>query len=160
MSEVRTITVNSRKLDGSIARHWNCRLIKVTGTLIEARGVFPDDIDHTELGVIRRGTTSYEYFWTDRWYNVFRFDDPDGTLRGFYCNICKPAEFDGRVIDYIDLDIDILVEPDLTYRLVDIEEYRANINFMGYSEEVQDGVADGLSACKSHIASGQSPFSG
>ncbi|MEO8650029.1 MAG: DUF402 domain-containing protein [Acidobacteriota bacterium] len=159
MLEEKMITVNSRKIDGIIARHWDCRLLRVCGALIEAQGVFENEVDHAELGIIRRGTISHEYFWTDRWYNVFRFDEPDGTPRGFYCNICKPAEFDGRVLDYVDLDIDILVEPDLTYRIIDVEEYSVNANLMAYSDKLQTHVAAGLAACESHIKKGGFPFS-
>jgi hypothetical protein len=36
------------------------------------------------------------------------------------------AEFDGRVLSYVDLDIDVLVAPDLTYKILDVEDFEAN----------------------------------
>jgi hypothetical protein len=51
--------------------------------MIELTGEFAEDVEHSNLGQIKNGTVSHEYFWLDRWYNVFRFHEPDGTLRNF-----------------------------------------------------------------------------
>ena len=45
---------------------------------------------------LHRERISLEYYWLDRWYNVFRFSDPDGKLRNYYCNVNVPPQFDGR----------------------------------------------------------------
>src|SRR5437773_623966 len=106
MSGEREITVISRNYDLSIRRKWKGRLIRHSLPLIELVGEFDRDVAHPELGIISRGTLSYEYYWLDRWYNVFRFDKPCGELRSYYCNINMPPKFEGDVIDYVDLDID------------------------------------------------------
>jgi protein associated with RNAse G/E len=41
------------------------------------------------------------------------------------------------VLNYIDLDIDVLVAPDLTYKILDVEDFEANAKRYDYPNEVQ-----------------------
>ena len=84
-----------------------------------------EEIKHDLLGTIAIGTTSIEYYWLDRWYNIFRFAQPTGELRSYYCKSTSRRNFDGQILSYIDLDIDILVEPDISYRMLDLEDFEA-----------------------------------
>ena len=104
--------------------------------VIVAKGVFDLDVDHKKLGFIRRGTVSYEFYWPDRWYNVFRFHEPEGDLRGFYCNFATPAVVRDRVLDYIDLDIDVLADSELNYEVLDLDEFAERTIRYGYTEEI------------------------
>lgn len=163
-SEIRslneTITVNSRKFDGSIQRSWTCRLIKQNGPLFVFEGVFDFDVSHNDLGFIRRGTVSYEYYWLDRWYNVFRFHEPEGDLRNYYCNINMPPVFESGVLDYVDLDLDVLVQPDLSYRILDREDFEQNAKRFGYSDEIRVNVNAAMSDVIKLIEKRQFPFPG
>ncbi|HEX6124035.1 MAG TPA: DUF402 domain-containing protein [Pyrinomonadaceae bacterium] len=138
------ITVNSRKYDGTIRRSWTCEIAEQSDSLLVLVGEFDDDVMHSHLGHIKKGTLSYEYYWLDRWYNVFRFHEPSGSLRNFYCNLNMPPEFSGGILDYVDLDIDILVWPDYDYVLLDHEEYERNAKVFGYPAEVDAKVEAGL----------------
>ena len=110
MSEIiQKAVINSRKFNGKIHRSWKADLIKKQDSLLIFVGEFEKEVKHSELGVIGRGTISYEYYWLDRWYNIFKFFEPNGNLRNFYCNLNMPPEFKEGVLDYIDLDIDVLV---------------------------------------------------
>jgi protein associated with RNAse G/E len=106
------VTVNSRKYDLKIRKSWQCHLIERDDSLLTLVGEFDSDISHAGLGSIARGTMSKEYYWLDRWYNVFHFCEPDGSFRNFYCNITMPPKFEDLVIDYVDLDLDVIVWPD------------------------------------------------
>ena len=138
------ITVNSRKYDGSIRKSWTCELIEEVGDLIVAVGRFDDDVNHSDLGLITQGTLSYEYFWLDRWYNIFRFVTADGAFRNYYCNVCMPPEFSKGVLDYVDLDIDVLVDPDFSYRILDRHDFETNSVLFNYPIEVRDQVEAAL----------------
>ena len=151
------ITVNSRSYDGSIRRSWTCELIERQVPLLVFVGEFDDDVDHPDLGRIEKGTVSYEYYWFDRWYNIFRFHLPNGELRNFYCNISMPPQFDGEVLDYVDLDIDIVVWPDLRHTVLDREDYVANARRFGYPPEVNAKVEDTLNELLELIASRDLP---
>ncbi len=138
------ITINSRKFDGSIRRSWQCDLVEQNGPLYIFRGVFEQEVLHPDLGTIRRGTISYEYYWLDRWFNIFRFHEPDGQLRNFYCNISMPPAFENAVLDYIDLDIDVLIWPDWKYEILDLAEYESNARDFEYPDDVRFRVKAAL----------------
>ena len=131
------IIVSVLKYDLREHRRWPARIAKTAGPLLVLDAVFAEEIQHDLLGTISSGTISTEYYWLDRWYNVFRFSDPDRTLKSFYCNVNTPPHFDGRVLSYIDLDIDVLVAPDLTYKILDVDDFEENAKRYGYPEDVQ-----------------------
>ena len=136
------VRVDSLKYDGSLHRSWPARLVRREGALLVVDGVFDTEVRHGLLGTIAAGTRSTEYYWTDRWYSVFRFREPAGQLRNYYCNINRPAEFDGCVLTFVDLDIDVLVAPDFTYAVLDEEEFKTHAAQFGYTDEVFRRVAE------------------
>ncbi len=131
-----SIKVLACKYDGSVHRSWNVRLQTETAELWIFEGVFEEKISHPLLGVIRPGTVSIEFYWKNHCYNVFRFNEPEGPLRSFYCNINLPPVLEGDVLSYVDLDIDILVKPDLTYQVVDLDEFLENASKHQYPPEI------------------------
>jgi len=125
------------KFDGAEHRRWSARLIEKVDSLIVLDAKFEEHIEHDLLGTIPIGTLSTEYYWLDRWYNVFRFRDADLNLKRFYCNINMPPRFDGQTLTYVDLDIDVLVEPDLSYRVLDLEDFQENARQYNYPVDLQ-----------------------
>ena len=150
-------TINSRRFDGTIKRSWNCELISRDNDLLTFVGVFVLDVDHPDLGHIKKGTISYEYYWLDRWYNIFRFCEPDGTFRNYYCNINMPPVYENGVLDYVDLDIDIVVWPDGTVVTLDEEDYQRNSRRFGYPEYIENLVTSAIDELKQLIDDGQMP---
>ena len=139
-----TITINSRKFDGSVQRSWECEFVERSGDLLTFYGEFQLDVEHPDLGFIRRGTGSYEYYWLHRWYNIFRFHEPDNRLRNFYCNINIPPTFGHGILDYVDLDIDVLVNADLSYKVLDVDDFERNSLLFGYTKEIEKQVDKSL----------------
>ena len=152
------IVVHVLKYDGLEHRRWPARIAKIEGPLLVLDAVFEDEIEHDLLGTILSGTISTEYYWLDRWYNVFRFSDPDGRLKNYYCNVNQPPSFDGRVLSYIDLDIDVFVAPDLTYKILDVEDFEENARRYAYPEEVQANARRAVDDLTALIESGAFPF--
>ncbi|MEQ1606706.1 MAG: DUF402 domain-containing protein [Pyrinomonadaceae bacterium] len=138
------VTINSRKFDGSIRRSWNCGLIGTKANSLVFVGVFDLDVFHPDLGEIKRGTISYEYYWLDRWYNIFCFHEPDGTFRNYYCNVNMPPVFTGGVLDYVDLDIDVVIWPDLSFKILDEAEFEQHAIKFGYPDDVRKNTASAL----------------
>jgi hypothetical protein len=152
------VSVHARKFDGRLHREWQARLVARVDSLIVVEGVFEEEIRHPQLGVIAPGTLSAEYYWTDRWYSVFRFREPSGELRNYYCNINLPAEFDGRVLTFVDLDIDVLVAPDRSVRILDEDEFAANAARYNYPAHVRDAVPRALAELLDLIERRDDPF--
>ncbi|MEO5859821.1 MAG: DUF402 domain-containing protein [Pyrinomonadaceae bacterium] len=132
----RIYTVNSRKFDGTIHRSWKCEFVSGDDEKIELVGSFEHQVKHQDLGVIEAGTVSHERFYFNRWFNHFTFEYPAGTLRNHYINICMPPQIGDDFIDYVDLDIDVIVWPDGRRQIVDEEEFEANRMGFSYPENV------------------------
>lgn len=130
-----SITVRVLKHDGSEYRRWTAQLARREGSLIVLDAEFDIDVSHELLGRIARGTRTVEYYWMDRWYNIFRFLNDDGTTRLWYCNVNTPPELREQTLTYVDLDLDILVQPDFSARILDAEEFEMNAGKFGYSDE-------------------------
>ncbi|MDM7922916.1 MAG: DUF402 domain-containing protein [Pyrinomonadaceae bacterium] len=154
----RTIKINSRKYDQSIRRSWICDLIEEKDGLVVFVGVFDRVVEHPDLGFIEKGTISYEYYWLDRWYNVFRFHEPDGRLRNWYCNINMPPELSGDEFDYVDLDIDILLWPSGEVKVLDEDEFRENSLKFGYPVDVLTNADAAKNQLLDMIARHEFPF--
>ena len=153
-----TATINSRKYDGKIHRSWKANLIETQGSLLTFVGEFEEEVSHEHLGVIRRGTVSYEFYWLDQGYNVFRFHEPEGNLRNYYCNLNLPPEFQNNILDYVDLDIDILVWADFTHEILDMEEFRENAVSYNYPQSVIHDAERNLSKLLEIINARTFPF--
>ena len=133
--DLPVVTVQTQKYNNLIYRTWQTKKIDENDDLIILVGVFENEIKHKQLGVIRPGTISFEYYWKRMWFNVFEFHEPEGGLRNFYCNINKPPKLEGNMLIYVDLEIDVLVLPDLTYQTLDWDEFEINSKKQRYTTE-------------------------
>lgn len=152
------VVVRVAKYDGAEHRRWPALLAEQTGSLLVLDAVFEEDIEHDLLGKVASGTISIEYYWLDRWYNVFRFGDRDGNIQNFYCNVTMPPSFDGRILSYVDLDIDVLVKPDFSYRVLDLEDFEENASRYGYPAGVTEKAHAALAELITLIETRSFPF--
>src|ERR1051326_1333804 len=151
-------TVQVLKYDGTEYRRWHARIAQQNGSLIVLDAEFDVDVSHHLLGEIKRGTRTVEYYWLDRWYNVFRFLNDDGTTRLFYCNINTPPTLKDKVLSYVDLDIDVLVLSDFSYQILDLDEFEQHARLFSYAPEVRESAQNALTEIISRIESHQLPF--
>jgi protein associated with RNAse G/E len=142
------IVVRVYKYDGREHRTWHARLAEQAGPLIVLDAVFAEEVEHDLLGKIALGTISTEYYWLDRWYNVFRFGGR------FYCNVTKPPSFNRSVLTYVDLDIDVLVEQDFSYRILDLDDFE----IYPYPAEVKQEARHALEELLSLVEARTFPF--
>lgn len=127
-------------------------------SLIVLDAEFEYNVKHETLGEIPRGTRTVEYYWFDRWYNIFRFLKNDGDTRLWYCNINSPPKLENGVLSYIDLDVDVLVQPDFTHQVLDLDEFEQNALVFGYGDELRREVQRALGEVTSLIDTRQFPF--
>ncbi len=159
MTELGTeITVNARDLGGNLKKSWKCRKLDSEGSTLILLGEFAEDVQHNELGLVRAGTLSYEYFFPGRWYNIFRFEEPSGALRNWYCNITMPPEISDHAIDYVDLDIDVLIWPDRSVKILDVEEYEENARKHNLSDDTREQVSLALTEILAAFREDNFPF--
>jgi protein associated with RNAse G/E len=155
---LESIVVRTLKFDGSEHRSWPAQVQRQEGSLIVLDAIFAAEVVHDLLGTIPSGTHSLEYYWLDRWYNVFRFATPNGELRNYYCNVNAPPTFDGKTLSYTDLDLDILVEPDFSYQILDADDFEQNAKLYGYPAHVESNARRAVDELVSLIETRQFPF--
>jgi protein associated with RNAse G/E len=152
------ITVHVLKYDRTEYRRWAATIARQEDPMIVLDAAFEYDVQHRLLGDIPRGTRTVEYYWLDRWYNVFRFLEANGTTKLFYCNVNMPPTISSSSLTYIDLDIDILVRPDFSYQILDLEEFAANAARYGYPEQVKTRSHEAVDELIAMIKARQFPF--
>jgi predicted RNA-binding protein associated with RNAse of E/G family len=67
-----------------------------------------------------------EWFYSDRWYNIFEIAESSGALTGWYCNIAEPATITETEIRCRDLLLDLWVAPDGETLILDEDEFAAD----------------------------------
>lgn len=96
------------------------------------------------------------FFWEHRWYNVIAMIRKAGIY--YYCNLASPSLYDGEAIKNIDYDLDIKLYPDLSYQILDENEYNMHANIMHYPRNVMKIVEDSVSELIEEMDKGTDPF--
>jgi protein associated with RNAse G/E len=86
--------------------------------------------------------------------------DSAGYFRGAKCDASLPAVIDPEKIDFVDLDLDLIVEPDFSCRERDRATFARNRQAMGYSVEVEESAHRGLEISRSLVQARRFPFDG
>ncbi|MEU6659181.1 DUF402 domain-containing protein [Streptomyces sp. NPDC046821] len=58
------------------------------------------------------GDVFTEHYWRDRWYAVKEVRAADGTLKGWYCDVTRPAVREDGELVVEDLDLDLWLSAD------------------------------------------------
>jgi protein associated with RNAse G/E len=152
VGESNRVIVRVQKYDGTEYRRWAARVAKQADPLLILDAIFEDEVAHDLIGTITAGTISTEYYWLDRWYNIFRFSER------FYCNVSMPPSFDGHVLSYVDLDIDVLVKPDFSYQVLDLEDFEDNARALNYPLDIRENAHAALAELIRLIEARSFPF--
>ncbi|HLX58491.1 MAG TPA: DUF402 domain-containing protein [Ktedonobacteraceae bacterium] len=96
-----------------------------------------------------------EYYFTDRWYNIFDIANAGGQRKGWYCNIAQPAAIFEDRIEQVDLLLDVWVDPHGIAIVLDEDEFEADSTL---NAEMRAGALDGLQALLQMIAAQKEPF--
>ena len=73
--------------------------------------------------VLEPGDRWTEYFYPDQWYNIFAICASDGRLKGWYCNVTRPAHISAGEVTAEDLALDLWVMPDGETQVLDEDEF-------------------------------------
>ncbi|CAL9403206.1 hypothetical protein SUDANB108_01508 [Streptomyces sp. enrichment culture] len=82
-----------------------------------------------DFGFVRfePGDVFTEHYWRDRWYAVKEVRSAAGTLKGWYCDVTRPAVRSGAELVVEDLDLDLWRSADGTdVRRLDEDEFAAS----------------------------------
>ncbi len=105
--------------------------------------------------VFRRGDTFIEWHYSDRWYNVFELHDvDDGHLKGWYCNVTRPAIISGDTVRADDLALDVFISPAGELLVTDEDEFAE----LDLSPDDRRGALEAVEAIRRAAAAGEAPF--
>jgi protein associated with RNAse G/E len=105
--------------------------------------------------VFRTGDRFVEYYFTDRWYNIFTIHDrEDGRIKGWYCNIGKPAVIEDGIVSYVDLALDLWVSIHGTQTILDEDEFEQ----LNISDELRANALQALDELKTLFQNNKPPL--
>jgi protein associated with RNAse G/E len=105
--------------------------------------------------VFKTGDRFVEYYFTDRWYNIFVIHDRDDeTVKGWYCNIGLPAVVEDGVVSYVDLALDLWVSADGKQSVLDEDEFET----LKLDEDIRSGALNGLQELKDLFLNNKPPL--
>jgi uncharacterized protein len=152
---VEQVTVYKLNENGAVVWQYPAAVLKRTQSSVRLEAFFNrDDLD---LGftTFKRGDRFVETFYSSRWYNVFAvYDVVNGNLKGWYCNICRPAHIQDTAVRCEDLALDLWVPVAGEMCVLDedeFEELRLDVderqNCLAALQELQDIAKLGQLPC-------------
>lgn len=150
----KPIKVQKKNLEGRVTYEYEGRLLRRDGQMIVIEALFDRaDLPFMDI-VLRTGDRFVEYYYTDRWYNIFAiYDREDAGLKGWYCNIGKPALFEDSTLSYVDLALDLWVSPDGKQVVLDEEEFEA----LQLPDDLRAGALQGLEELQQRFLNDKPP---
>ena len=139
------IKVQKNNPAGEVTYEYEGVLLRRDGNSITLEALFNrEDMPFMDV-VLRKGDRFVEHYYTDRWYNIFAvYDRDDGEIKGWYCNIGKPAVIDDGVVSYVDLALDLWVSVNGKQTVLDQDEFEK----LDLNEELSAGALNGLKELK------------
>ncbi len=104
--------------------------------------------------VFKQNDRFVETFYNDRWYNIFEIHDrQDDGLKGWYCNIGRPAVISQATVSYVDLALDLWISPEGRQTVLDQDEFEA----LKLKPEEREQARDALSQLQDLFQSKRPP---
>lgn len=152
----RKIQIHSYKHNGMLHRIWESNLVmKSTETTV----LLVNDKTKVIEADGRTWMTSEPgicYFHSRFWFNVIGMVQTDGVY--YYCNMGTPFVYDADVLQYIDYDLDVKVYPNMTFDILDKDEYEKHKAEMEYPYDIDQILHHNLDELLGWIRHRQGPF--
>jgi len=135
--------------NGKVLWQYSGVVIRSTATTIVIEATFNREDMPFQGIVFKKNDRFIETFHTDRWYNIFEIHDrEDGHLKGWYCNVGRPAILDGEdQLSYEDLALDLWVTPDGEQVILDEEEFAS----LEIDEATRENALEGLAQLQDYF---------
>lgn len=129
-----TLTIHCYKHSGAIDRICEEAIVlEITDDMLVCANEKAMLIEH-DGRTHRTNESAILFFYKKRWFNVLGQLKKHGLF--YYCNIATPFLLDGKIIKYIDYDLDLRVFPDGGFKILDRNEYNYHRRVMNYPPEI------------------------
>lgn len=150
----REITIIKLDHDGEEVTRYPGMLLADDGDEIVVETIFPRDAANDTFAIMK-GDRMLEYSSMTAWYNIFEvYAGTSEAIRGWYCNITRPMDWDGEVVRQDDLALDVWVTPDGRQFLLDMDEFIA----IALTEADRAAALAGLEALDTRVRERRAPF--
>jgi len=120
------IIVRKLNLEGEEKLNYQGWVLERAANAVVLEAFFARERMELDYVTLKPGDRFVEYFYTDRGYNIFAiYDVDDGRLKGWYCNVTRPALIADGQVSAVDLALDLWVAPDGSARVLDEDEFAA-----------------------------------
>src|SRR6185436_18878944 len=142
---VLRIKVQKKNLSGEVTVEYEGDVLQRDENSVTLEALFSrEDMSFMDV-VFKKGDRFVEHYYADRWYNIFAIHDrDDGKVKGWYCNVGKPAEIEDGLVSYVDLALDLWVSVNGTQTVLDEDEFED----LRLSEDLRSGALRGLKELK------------
>ncbi len=150
------IVVQSYKHDENLHRIWtNAKVVEHTDERIVIANKRTKVIENNGRFWFTK-EPSVTFFYKHHWFNCIGILRKDGTY--YYCNIASPYVLDDEALKYIDYDLDIKVQADGSYRVLDRNEYDRHKKRMEYPPKLRRILEIELDRLKAMVENREGPF--
>lgn len=130
------IKIIAKKHDNSFHRSWEKNTI-LKNTAKEIIGVNERTlVTNSDLSSFRTTNRALFYFSKEKWFNIIHIDDHLNPY--YYCNLSSPHEVKDDVLTYVDYDIDVEVDKNFNYQVLDLNEFEMNKIHFNYSNQIDN----------------------
>lgn len=121
-----TIKIIKQDYFGRNVWEYSGNLLERNGNKIIILAYFDRENTLVDNLILRPGDKFIETYYLDKWYNIYEIQDQENNLvKAWYCNISFPAEISEDVLNYKDLELDLLVYPNGKQKVLDLDEFNA-----------------------------------
>ncbi len=150
-----SVVIHKRNHQGETLLEYSGEISARGATWVCLRARFNHPDKDAGYVVFRRGDTFIEWYYSDRWYNVFvLYDVDDGRHKGWYCNITRPAQLGETLIAADDLALDVFVSPQREILVLDEDEFAA----LDLAPDEERAAWAAVAAIRQAVAARESPF--
>ena len=149
------IKVQKKNPAGEVTYEYEGELLSHEGCVIILEALFDRaDMPFQDV-VFKTGDRFVEYYYTDRWYNIFAIHDRESdVVKGWYCNIGKPAVIQAEVVSYVDLALDLWVSANGRQTVLDEDEFDA----LALTDDLRKNALIGLGELKQVFLNDKPPL--
>ncbi len=152
MSEV---TVVKRDWQGREVLRWPGHILHIDAEELLVEAHFSRRTVELPYLTLAHGDRMLEHYYTRRWYNVYEIYAGDSSqLKGWYCNLARPARVDGALIESDDLALDLFVSPHGRTLVLDEDEFET----LALPQEERRQVREALRDLQLRVAQRSAPF--
>jgi protein associated with RNAse G/E len=149
---MKKIKIIKQDYSGSNVWEYSGNLLERNGNKVIISAHFDRENTIVDKLILKPRDKFIETYYLDKWYNIYEIHDRENnSVKAWYCNISFPAEISGDTLNFKDLELDLLIYPDGSQKVLDIDEFNA----LPLTEELRTSALKALSELEAIFSSSE-----